>query len=75
MQSYEQRVRLLGFLDRKPGLKLPEVAEGPEILSDLILNVFDDLIRSKVELRNRVAALPRLQILHHNHHFKTELSR
>jgi len=73
LQSYKQRVRLLEFLDRKPGLKLPEVAEDPEILSDLILNVFDDHIRSKVELRNQVAALPRLQILHHNHHFKTEL--
>lgn len=57
MQSYKQRVLLLEFLHRKPGLKLPEVAEDPEILNDLILNVFDDLIRSKVELRNQVAAL------------------
>jgi len=57
MQPYKQHVLLLEFLHRKPGLKLPEVAEDPEILSDLILNVFNDLIRSKVELRNQVAAL------------------
>ena len=57
MQSYKQRVRLLEFLHRKRGLKLSEVAEDPEILNDLILNVFDDLIRSKVELSNQVAVL------------------
>lgn len=57
MQSHKQRVLLLEFLHRKPGLKLPQVAEDPEMLSDLILDVFDDLIRSKVELRNQVAAL------------------
>lgn len=57
MQSYKERVLLLEFLHRKPGLKLPEVAEDPEILNDLIPNVFDDLIRSQVELKNQVAAL------------------
>jgi len=56
MQSYKQRVLLLEFLHRKPGLTLPEVSKDPEILNDLILNVFDDLIRSKVELRNQGAA-------------------
>ncbi len=57
MQSHKQRVLLLELLHRKPGLKLPQVAEDPEMLNDLILDVFDDLIRSKVELRNQVAAL------------------
>ena len=57
MQSNKQRVLLLEFLLQKPGLKLPELAEDPEILNALILNVFDELIRSKVELRNQVAAL------------------
>ena len=57
MQSYKQRVQLLEFLHRKPGLKLPEMAEDPEILNDLILNIFDDLIRSKVELRKQVTTL------------------
>ncbi len=45
MQSHKQRVLLLEFLHRKPGLKLPQVAEDPEMLNDLILDVFDDLIR------------------------------
>jgi signal transduction histidine kinase len=57
MQSYKHRIRLLEFLHRKPGLKITEASEDPEILSDLILNVFDDLMRSKVELNNQVAAL------------------
>ena len=57
MQSYKQRVMLLEFLHRKPGSKLPEVAEDPGILNDLILDIFDDLIRSKVELSNQVASL------------------
>jgi len=33
------------------------MAEDPEILNDLILNIFDDLIRSKVELRKQVTTL------------------
>jgi len=57
MLSHEQRISLLEFLYRKPGVELPEVAEAPGILEGLIQDVFDDLQRSKVELRQQVANL------------------
>jgi len=57
MTSYEQRVSLLEFLDRKPGVILPEVADAPEALKCLIQDVFDDLQRSQVQLREQVADL------------------
>jgi len=57
MLSHEQRVSLLEFLYRKPGVGLSEVAETPGILEGLIQDVFDDLQRSKVELRQQVANL------------------
>ena len=57
MTSYEQRASLLEFLYRKPGVSLPEFAEAPEILEDLIRDVFDDLQRSNTELHERVVAL------------------
>jgi two-component system sensor histidine kinase/response regulator len=57
MISYEQRVSLLEFLYRKPGTALPEIPESPEILDDLIRDVFDDLQRSRAQLREQVDAL------------------
>ena len=57
MTSYEQRVSLLEFLYRKPGVTLPDVPEAPETLACLIREVFDDLQRSKVQLREQVIAL------------------
>src|SRR6185295_1774192 len=43
MISYKQRVSLLEFLYRKPGVILPELAETPETLATLIQDAFDDL--------------------------------
>lgn len=57
MTSYEQRVLLLEFLYRKPGVTLPEISEDPEKLERLIRDVFDDLQRSKIQLRDQVTAL------------------
>src|SRR5688500_12571189 len=57
MTSSEQRVSLLEFLYRKPGVSLPDILEAPETLACLIRDVFDDLQRSKAQLRNQVAAL------------------
>lgn len=55
--SYGQRVSLLEFLYRKPGVTLPDVPEAPETLTCLIRDVFDDLQRSKVQLREQVTSL------------------
>jgi len=57
MTSYEQRVSLLEFLYRKPGVTLPDVPETPENLERLIRDVFDDLQRSKAQLRDQITAL------------------
>jgi len=57
MTSYDQRVSLLEFLYRKPGVTLPDVPEGPETLECLIREVFDDLQRSKARLREQVTTL------------------
>jgi two-component system, sensor histidine kinase and response regulator len=57
MTSYDQRVSLLEFLYRKPGVTLSEIPETPETLEFLIRDVFDDLQRSKVVLREQVAGL------------------
>jgi light-regulated signal transduction histidine kinase (bacteriophytochrome) len=57
MTSYEQRVSLLEFLYRKPGLILADVPEAPANLECLIRDVFDDLQRSKVLLREQVTGL------------------
>ena len=57
MISYEQRVSLLEFLYRKPDVSLSDVSEAPETLAYLIRDVFDDLQRSKAQLREQVAAL------------------
>jgi len=57
MISYEQRVALLEFLYRKPGVTLSDIPDDPETLECLIRDVFDDLQRSKAQLREQVAAL------------------
>jgi two-component system, sensor histidine kinase and response regulator len=57
MISYEQRVSLLEFLYRKPDVTLPEIPKSPEILDGLIWDVFDELQRSKAQLREQVDAL------------------
>jgi len=57
MTSYEQRVLLLEFLYRKPGVTLRDIPEAPENLECLIRDAFDDLQRSKVQLRDQITAL------------------
>jgi hypothetical protein len=42
MTTYEQRVSLLEFLYRKPGVTLSDISESPETLACLIRGVFDD---------------------------------
>ena len=55
--SYAQRVSLLEFLYRKPGVSLPDISEAPETLERLLQDVFDDLQRSKAQLREQLTAL------------------
>ena len=58
MESYEQRVPMLEFLYKKPGVNLPRLfEEAPDNLQYLIRNAFDDLQRSEVQLYEHVAAL------------------
>ena len=57
IESYEQRVPILDFLERKTGLNSEEFSGAPENLEDLIRDTFDDLQRSKVQLHEHVAAL------------------
>ncbi len=48
---------LLEVLFRETGMSLPELAEDPSLLEDLIQDVFDDLQRSKVRLLKQNSAL------------------
>ena len=57
MISYKERVSLLEFLNKKPGVRLPDVSDAPETLEYLIRGAFDELQRSQVQLRERAAAL------------------
>jgi len=57
MISHQERVSLLELLFRKTGMSLPELAEAPGILEDMIQDVFDDLQRSKVNLRGQISTL------------------
>ena len=57
MTSYTQRVSLLEFLCRKPGVILSELAETPETLECLIRDAFDDLQHSQVRLHKRITSL------------------
>jgi signal transduction histidine kinase len=56
MTSYTQRVSLLEFLYRKPGVVLSELAETPETLECLIRDAFDDL-HHQVRLYKRITSL------------------
>src|SRR5512132_1725172 len=57
MTSYGERVSLLEFLYRKPGVSLADVPADPENLECLIRDLFDDLLRSKADLSEQVTAL------------------
>jgi two-component system sensor histidine kinase/response regulator len=57
MASNEERVSLLEFLYRKPGVSLPEFAKARETSDDLLRDIFDDLQRSRAQLREQVSAL------------------
>lgn len=52
-----ERETFLDLLVRKSGVSLPELAEDPGFLEDMIEDVFDDLQRSRTELRRQVSAL------------------
>ncbi|MGZ9235297.1 MAG: sensor histidine kinase, partial [Anaerolineales bacterium] len=55
--SYGQRVSLLEFLYRKPGVSLADVPAAPKNLECLIRDIFDELLRSKADLHEQVTAL------------------
>ncbi len=55
MISHEQRIALLEFLFRKPGVTLQDVPDTPETFEHLIQDMFDDLQRSNSQLREQVA--------------------
>lgn len=57
MTSSEERASLLELLFKKSGMSLPELAEDPGILEDLVQDVFEDLQRSKVRLLGQMSAL------------------
>jgi signal transduction histidine kinase len=57
MISHEQRIALLEFLYRKPGVTLPDIPEGPQTLEKLIRDMFDELQHSKVQLREQITTL------------------
>ena len=57
MTSYQQRVSLMEFLYKKPGVGLQDVSENPETLESLLQDVFEDLQRSKAQLRQQVISL------------------
>lgn len=57
MISHEERVSLLELVFRETGMSLPELAEDPGVLEDLIQDVFDDLQRTKVQLLRKNSAL------------------
>lgn len=57
MASYKQPASLLEFLYRKPGISLADVLATPEDLDCLIWDIFDDLQRSKAQLREQVTTL------------------
>lgn len=56
MTCYNERRSFLEFLLRKPGVSFSELAETPG-MEEAIRDTFDDLQRSKEELREREAAL------------------
>jgi signal transduction histidine kinase len=58
MKTYEQRVPILEFLYKKPGIDLSGFTEEtPNNLDELLRSAFDDLQRSEVQLSEHVADL------------------
>ena len=58
MKTYEQRVPILEFLYKKPGVNLSGFTEeNPNNLEEQIRGAFDDLQRSELQLSEHVAAL------------------
>ena len=57
LESYEQRVPILDFLERKTDLNSEGFSEAPENLENLIRDAFDDLQCSQFRLHEHVAAL------------------
>jgi signal transduction histidine kinase len=57
MISSEERASLLELLFKKTGMSLPELAEDPAILEELVQDVFDDLQLSQMELLRQISAL------------------
>lgn len=57
MISHEQRIALLEFLFRKPGVTLQDVPDTPETLEHLIRDMFDELQHSKAQLREQITTL------------------
>lgn len=57
MTFHGERETLLDLLFKKSGVSLLELAEDPGFLEDMMEDVFDDLQRSRTELRGQVSAL------------------
>lgn len=58
MKTYEQRVPILEFLYKKPGVNLSGFTEEtPNNLNELLRSAFDDLQRSELQLSEHVANL------------------
>ena len=57
MTTYKQHFSLQEYLNRNPGVSLPELDETPEALAGLIQEVFGDIPHSQVPLREQVTAL------------------
>lgn len=57
MISNEERLSLLELLFRETGMSLPELAQDPAVLEDLVQDVFNDLQETKIQLRGQIAAL------------------
>jgi signal transduction histidine kinase len=55
--SFGQRVSLLEFLYRKPGVTLADVSRAPETLECLIRDVFDNFQHSTGQLREQITGL------------------
>jgi signal transduction histidine kinase len=57
MISHEQGVPLVELLFKESGMYLPELAEDPEKLEDMLQDIFDDLQSSKVQMLGQISAL------------------
>jgi signal transduction histidine kinase len=57
MISHEKGAALLDLLLRESGMSLPELAEDPKRLGDLLQRILEDLQRSKTQMRGQISAL------------------